>query len=72
MARSIWKSLNRKRIEFEDDIVITYDEEDNELYRGLEDYEPSRDVNWKWDEASKSYEYVHDGKKYRKICLDLG
>lgn len=67
MAKSNWKSLERRRINFDDDLVIVYDEEDNEIYRGLEDYEPMKDENWKWDNSSNSY--LLD--KYRKICLDI-
>ena len=67
MAKSNWKSLERRRINFDDDLVIVYDEEDNEIYRGLEDYEPMKDEMWKWDNSSNSY--LLDG--YRKICLDI-
>lgn len=52
-------------INFEDDTVIVYDG-DEEIYRGIEDYEPMKDENWKWDEKTKSY--VFDN--YRKICLE--
>ena len=43
MAKSNWKSLERRRVNFDDDLVIVYDEDDREIYRGLEDYEPMKD-----------------------------
>lgn len=67
MAKSNWKSLERRRINFDDDLVIVYDEDDREIYRGLEDYEPMKDEPWKWDNESQSYKL----DKYRKICLDI-
>lgn len=67
MAKSNWKSLERRRVNFDDDLVIVYDEDDREIYRGLEDYEPMKDEPWKWDNESQSYKL----DKYRKICLDI-
>ena len=67
MAKSNWKSLERRRVNFDDDLVIVYDEDDREIYRGLEDYEPMKDEPWKWDNESQSYKL----DKYRKICLEI-
>lgn len=55
----------RTRINFEDDIVIVYDG-DKEIYKGLEDYEPMKDEDWRWDNATQSYVLGN----YRKICLE--
>ena len=66
MSKSNWQSIQRCRINFEDDIVIVY-EDDREIYRGIEDYEPMKDEPWQWDQTTQSYVL----KQYRKICLDL-
>lgn len=55
----------RKRIDFEDDIVRVYDG-NKEIYAGAEDYEPMKDENWKWDEANKYYKF----DKYIKVCSE--
>lgn len=65
-ANKAYKKCPRKRIDFEDDIVIVYDDNDKIMYKGLEDYEPMKYENWEWDEETKSYVLG----KYRKICLD--
>ena len=55
----------RKRIEFEDDIVKVYDG-NKEIYAGAEDYEPMQDENWQWDNANKYYKFG----KYIKVCCE--
>ena len=45
MKRS-YDSYQRKRIDFEDDIVIVF-EDGNQIYKGIEDYEPMKDADWK-------------------------
>lgn len=56
-----------KRIEFEDDIVVVYDKKKQEIYRGMEDYDPMKYENWLWDEKTRSY---YSGN-FKKICLDI-
>lgn len=55
----------RKRIDFEDDLVKVY-QGNKEIYSGIEDYEPMKDANWKWDNNDKCYKY----DKYIKICVE--
>lgn len=68
--------MERKRIEFEDDIVVVYadvDISDGKLiYKGLEDDEPMKDVAWTWDNGNRCYRFRDaDGRHYKKICLDI-
>lgn len=65
MKRS-YDSYQRKRIDFEDDIVIVF-EDGNQIYKGIEDYEPMKDADWKWDNSIQAY--VLDN--YIKICLEV-
>ena len=67
MKTEKWESVSRKRIEFEDDVVVVYDDDEDEVYKGLEDYEPMRDESWKWDNSSQTYRLGN----YRKVCLDI-
>lgn len=62
-----YKSLERRRIDYEDDLVIVYDESGKQIYKGIEDYEPMKDEPWKWDNSDQVYKF----KKYIKVCLDL-
>lgn len=62
-----YKSLERRRIDYEDDLVIVYDESGKQIYKGIEDYEPMKDEPWKWDNSEQVYKF----KKYIKVCLDL-
>ena len=64
--KSNWKAIKRTIINFDDDLVIVY-EDDNEIYRGIEDYSPMKDENWQWDTETQSYTLDN----YRKICLDI-
>jgi len=36
----MYTTYNRKRIDFEDDFVIVFDENAQQIYKGIEDYEP--------------------------------
>lgn len=66
MNRS-YNTYQRKQIEFEDDIVIVYDGDDNQIYKGLEDYEPMKDADWKWYNDIQGYKF----QDFLKICIDI-
>ena len=61
-----YKTYERKQIEYEDDLVIVYDENENQIYKGIEDYDLMKDENWQWDNLEKIYRCGD----YIKICLD--
>lgn len=67
MERKVPTTAIRRRIEYEDDIVVVYDENDKVIYKGLEDYEPMKDENWVWNSSMQAY--ILDS--YIKICLDV-
>ena len=54
-----------KRIQYEDDLVVVYDPSGEEIYKGMEDYEPMKDENWKWDMFHGYYTF----NGYVKVCL---
>ena len=62
-----------KRIEYEDDLVIVYDERGHEIYRGLEDYDPNKDLDWRYDEATGKYKCLLKSASgtvvWTKICI---
>lgn len=62
-----YKTYIRKQIEFEDDLVIVFDGNESQIYKGIEDYEPMKDENWRWDNSEKVYKYGG----YIKICLEV-
>ena len=62
-----YKTYNRKRIDFDDDLVIVFDKNDSQIYKGIEDYEPMKDEDWKWDPSENVYRL----NKYIKICLEI-
>ena len=62
-----YKTYIRKQIDFEDDLVIVYDENETQIYKGIEDYEPMKDENWQWDPSENVYRF----DKYIKICLEV-
>ena len=62
-----YKTYARKKIDFEDDLVIVYDENETQIYKGIEDYEPMKNENWQWDNSEKVYKYGD----YIKICLEV-
>lgn len=55
------------RIEYDDDLVVVYDRDGNEVYRGLEDYEPMKYEPWEYDEDYRFYRFGG----YIKMCLPL-
>lgn len=57
--------MKSKRIQFEDDLVIVYNDKGIEVYRGIEDYEPNKDLDWEFDEKLGCYTY----KGWKKVCL---
>ena len=59
------KYPDRKRIEYEDDIVVVYGPDGELIYKGMEDYEPMKYEDWTWDNTNKYY--ILDG--YIKICI---
>ena len=67
MSKRGYNTYIRKQIDAEDDIVIVFDEEDNQIYKGIEDYEPMKDCDWKWYNDIQAYKYLG----YLKICLDI-
>lgn len=54
-----------KRIDYDDDLVKVY-KNGKEIYSGIEDYEPMKDADWKWDNNKKYYTY----KDMIKVCLE--
>lgn len=65
--KRVYTTYNRKRIDFEDDFVIVFDETEQQIYKGIEDYEPMKDADWKWDPSENVYRFG----KYIKICLEV-
>lgn len=62
----------RKKIEYDDDLVIVYDENNNAIYKGMEDYEPLNNEDWKWNKKLQAYELqMPDGNIYTKVCLSV-
>ena len=59
------KIAGGKRIDYDDDLVKVY-QNGKEIYSGIEDYEPMRDADWKWDNTNKYYTY----KDMIKVCLE--
>lgn len=57
--------IKTKRIQYEDDLVIVYDEKGNVAYRGIEDYDPNKDLDWRWNAAAGHYTYLG----WTKICI---
>lgn len=53
------------RINYEDDLVVVYDKKGNIIYKGLEDYEPYKREDWRWDESIKGYRF----EDMVKICV---
>ena len=57
-----------KRINYDDNIVIVYNGKE-EIYRGLEDYEPLKYEPWRWDDKGKHYKLTINGSKLIKVCI---
>jgi hypothetical protein len=59
--------MTYKRIDFDDDLVLVIDTTNGkEVYRGIEDYEPMKNENWKWNCKEQCYTF----DKYKKYCLN--
>ena len=67
MNRNIPNNLERRHINFDDDLVIVYDENGLVMYKGIQDFEPMKDDDWKWDNSIRAYRL----DSYIKICLDV-
>lgn len=67
MNRNIPNNLERRQINFDDDLVIVYDENGLVMYKGIQDFEPMKDDDWKWDNSIRAYRL----DSYIKICLDI-
>lgn len=61
--------MEYRRINYDDDFVVVM-VGSQEIYKGIEDYEPMKDEPWKWDEKEKAYFLTENGKTYKKICID--
>lgn len=72
MGKSNYRNIERRQINYDDDIVIVYDDNEKEIYRGIEDYEPMKDAAWSWENSNRCYRFRDvDGNYYIKICLDI-
>lgn len=54
-----------KRINYEDDLVRVFDKDGNEVYSGMEDYEPMKDEDWKFDKDLGAYRL----DDFIKVCI---
>lgn len=73
MAKRSYTSYPRKRIDFEDDLVLVFCDGE-EIYKGIEDDEPMKDEDWRYDNSKQAYTLNDprtEGKEYIKICLDV-
>ena len=68
MSKRAYNSFQRKRIDYEDDIVIVYDNAENQIYKGIEDYEPMNNEPWVWNSKDGCYYLKTSGKTYKKVC----
>lgn len=62
-----YKNYKRKKIDYEDDFVIVFDEDGSIVYKGIEDYEPMNREDWKWNAEERIYTY----KNFIKIGIDV-
>lgn len=60
------KYENRGRINYEDDLVVVFDNEGYAIYKGMEDYEPMKWEDWKYDTVERIYRFG----EYVKICVE--
>ena len=58
-------NVHSKRIEYDDDLVRVFNEKGEEVYKGLEDFDPNKDLAWEYKEERHRYEY----KGWIKVCL---
>lgn len=66
-----FSNFPRRNIEYEDDLVIVYDERGKVIYKGIDDYDPMKYENWKYDRSLKAYILQSSNETYYKICLDI-
>lgn len=59
------KYPERSQISFEDDMVKVFNKDGQEIYSGMEDYEPMKYDDWRWDSTDRVYRL--DG--YIKVCI---
>ena len=62
--------IPRKKIEYDDDLVVVYSEVDGCVYKGIEDYEPMNDED-KGILQRKLILLTLYNETYYKICLDV-
>ena len=55
-----------KRINYEDDVVLVYDNKGNIVYKGIVDYCPYKDDPYTWNEAGGYYD-LEQG--YKMTCI---
>lgn len=57
--------LSGRRINFEDDLVVVK-KDGKTIYKGMEDYEPMKYEDWKWDNKKGLYTLTGG---YTKECI---
>jgi len=65
MSHITYNNTTRKRICYEDDVVEVYNKKGECIYYGLEDYEPMKREDWRWDEKKGGYTYG----EYKKVLV---
>ena len=56
--------MKNREIRYEDDIVVVKDKKGHVIYKGMEDDEPNKYEDWRWNESRNLYEW-NDLVKYR-------
>ena len=54
-----------KPINFDDDFVVVVNDNNEVLYKGIEDDEPMNRENWRWNDKERCYTLG----KYKKYCV---
>ena len=60
------ESLEESQIEFDDDLVVVVSPNGQTIYKGIEDYEPMKDEDWKYDYDCDCYRF----EGYTKYKID--
>ena len=60
------KIRHGKRIDYEDDVVLVYDDKNNIVYQGIVDYCPYKDEPYTWNEQGGYYELPYG---YKMSCI---
>ena len=55
-----------KRIDYEDDIVVVYNEKNEVVEKGMVDYSAYKDEPYKWNENGGYYDLPHN---YKMVCI---